>query len=203
MCYYHKDISTKAENGVGETRCLVKFRPSKTVSVHLLAAVMALGVSACATSGGSQAVQAVVSFPALQEEAVAGEIARLESALSDPVVNRTEKSRLLFQLALLHFHPDNPEPDYKQAAEYLEASADTSQVIADQYVRMLFQHLRKTVQENEVLQQKLAARQQQNLVLERKCADLVRENREKKEIIKKLQYLDVELEKKRKRSGSR
>jgi hypothetical protein len=68
---------------------------------------------------------APTAFPSYSPETIIAEISRHEEALvseSDP----KERADHLWKLAILYAHPDNPHPDYKNAAARMEALSELS-----------------------------------------------------------------------------
>lgn len=135
--------------------------------------------------------------------AVASEISRLETMLADPATGQPSRKDICIQLAFLYSHPNNPRPDIDMVMKYLEMSLGSYKLVDRQYALMLLDTLKQTTAKNTDLSQELIAKQRQYVVLQRKYNALVEENLTNKEIIDQLQNLDIQLEKKRKRTGSR
>ncbi len=145
---------------------------------------------------------------ALRVENIESEICRLEKVIEDET-DSYAKSKVLFHLALLYSHHKNPTPDYERALKKLEeyasinpAEANTDKVL---YLRSLLHWIEKNKIAYEKLKhgkvrlqtRRIKTLERENEDLRNKNKTLLRENQGMKEVIEKLKYLDIRLEKKR------
>lgn len=140
----------------------------------------------------------LVPYPSMEPHQIAMRIMHAETTLSrrssDNICNK-EKADLLLRLIMLHTHPDNPDPNYSRAIDYLQQYAKLGQPVHAEYALSLLTRLSGCLCPGNTTCSELL---RQKAELEIQCRELTRENLYHKEVIEKLKSLDIQLEKKRK-----
>lgn len=152
-------------------------------------------------------------FQTLEGEAIAWKTLRLEILLAEDPDN-VKLSTQYFYLALLHAHPDNPEPDYDRALhmfdKYLSFNPRSGRKDEARYVRNLLQKLSESYRERGLmqadadrertrLQEEAGQLKRQNSRLKKANELLAAEKKELTDAIERLKQLEHSLEEKRMR----
>ncbi len=158
---------------------LMRFDSFKGRLTAGLLCVVSFALSGCILN----AIYPPEPYPLVHKDDFKRETALLEKDLAVSQ-SRWDRATLLVRLAMLCSHPDNPHPDYKRAAEYLDEYARTGRPVDAAYASALIKQIVILLQDNARLRQQ--------------AGELAGKNRECRDIIERLKRLDIRLEKKRK-----